>query len=94
MQAFPVVAKNLTQRVVGRQRYTDAESSFGRRDTWIDQIVLMALVHAKVFSATGPQYTESSGPFATIVGTFPVCPTEQASGDKKVDGLHGMRPGD
>ena len=87
---FPIVAKNPAHGVAGRQRYTDAKAPLALCDTRVDQIVLMAIVHADVFSVTGDQYTETSAAItilAAIAGSFAVLPGEQAASHKKINRL-------
>ncbi len=45
VQAFPVVTENLAQRVCRGKRYTNAKIAIAAGQFWLDQVVLMAVVH-------------------------------------------------
>jgi hypothetical protein len=59
VQSFPVIAENPAHRVASGQSHADTEPPFGAGGTWINQIMSVAIVHARVFSSTGGDYTES-----------------------------------
>ena len=46
MQFFPIVAKNVAQRIAGRQRYPDTELALRVGLTRLNEIMRMVIVHA------------------------------------------------